>query len=271
MPNRSVVNNMGKLKICALTEIGLVRKKNQDNFYVDGIYKEELNQDNFGYSKQIALKEKTVCAVFDGMGGLSFGEEAAYAAASGFDAYLACIEKEGQKFDGVKALEYLNTKVCELKRKKNVEMGSTATVLYYENETVQVCNIGDSKAFLIRDGEMIQISEDHNEANSLKKIQHSLGIKVERENTNLLTQFLGIEEDEFLIEPALSDLIQLKEKDIILLCSDGLTGMVSEQDMIETVIFKESTLEDKTKELYQKALQAGGRDNITIILLSVER
>ena len=82
-----------------------------------------------------------------------------------------------------------------------------------------------------------------------------------------LTQFLGIEEEEYIIEPHIIEL-KLKSKDLYLLCSDGLTDMCSEEEITE-ILDKKDSLKIKTRQLAEAALNHGGRDNITIILCQI--
>ena len=85
---------------------------------------------------------------------------------------------------------------------------------------------------------------------------------------NGLTQYLGVEEDEFLLEPGVTETIEIEEQDIILLCSDGLTGMVDTEDILQ-VMLEPIALETKVKKLEKIAMDAGGKDNITILLLAL--
>ena len=145
-------------------------------------------------------------------------------------------------------------------------MGSTVTLLKYDHAHVRFYNLGDSKAFLYRKGTLRQVTEDHTEQASYLRLQKKLGIKSVAYQENALTQYLGIESEEFVIEPSVSSEIKMMEKDIFLLCTDGLTDMV-QKEKIAAVLSENTTLEEKGRSLEKLAMDAGGRDNITILLL----
>ena len=134
---------------------------------------------------------------------------------------------------------------------------------------VQISNIGDSRAYLYRDGVLRQISVDHTEQSSMFRMQEQLGITklIDIPNSrNTLTQHLGIQENEFILEPTESEMIRVQKKDIYLLCSDGLTGMLQDTE-ISDVLSMNMDLWNKKRILIEKAMQAGGKDNITVILI----
>lgn len=258
---------MNKLQCVALCSVGKERKNNQDNLYLNGTYKGKNEATFFEQDIQDVAGEY-IYAVTDGMGGLCYGEEAAYAAVSELKRYVAEKRNKNKPTSGRKAIQYMNQAVCILGREKKAPVGSTVTILKYQNRNVCVYNVGDSKAFLLRNGSMNQLSEDHTERESFLRMKEEMGITDFVFSGNGLTQYLGVEEDEFLLEPGVTENIEMEEQDIFLLCSDGLTGMVDTED-IRQVILETTGLEAKAKKLERMAMDAGGKDNITILLLSL--
>ena len=123
--------------------------------------------------------------------------------------------------------------------------------------------------YLIRDGEMTRLTHDHTRTQSM--IDSGL-IKGEEEiaKDHVLTQFLGVFPEEFRLDPYI-DKVRVKSKDIFLLCSDGLTDMVPEEEIRQMLLDSASeSAEEKTKNLISAALGAGGRDNITTIVVMVK-
>ena len=147
-------------------------------------------------------------------------------------------------------------------------MGTTLVCATTTNEKLVVANIGDSRCYYIRKGLINQITHDHSVAEELVRAK-----EIERnsdkyfEYKNQLTRAVGagrkIKADFFELE--------LQENDYILLCTDGLTNMVSEEYISNIVSKHELTLSDKVNLLIDKANDNGGKDNITIVLVQVEK
>ena len=132
-------------------------------------------------------------------------------------------------------------------------MGTTAAILRFTDTQAGMCNVGDSKIYLFSDGNLIQLSYDH------------VGISVGGRKPPL-TQNLGIPETDMIIEPyvALGD---YASGNLFLLCSDGLTDMVTTERIAEVLKNKPKKA---AKILLQEALDNGGRDNVSFILIKVK-
>ena len=147
-------------------------------------------------------------------------------------------------------------------------MGTTLVGVVITENCLAIINIGDSRLYMIRDGEIEQITQDHTVAGEQKK----LGLLTKEEASNhpqkhILTSALGIEVMENLrIDLSLVDILK---KDLYLMCSDGLNDMLSDKEILAIINSDENrSLEKISLSLIQQANLAGGRDNITIILLS---
>ena len=142
-------------------------------------------------------------------------------------------------------------------------MGTTIVAAALSEERFTIAHVGDSRAYLIRDGKIIQLTEDHSLVNELVKSgEISEEMAVNHPRKNILTRSVGMPGT---VEVDVSTYIwQLKDR--LLLCSDGLTNMLSEE-MIETIVNQEGTLSDKVTELINQANEAGGADNITVLLI----
>ena len=151
----------------------------------------------------------------------------------------------------------LNEAVLQAKREQCTDrMGTTMVALYFSGRYVYVCNIGDSRAYRLRDGEFLQISEDH--------VEH----RPERTHRKApLTQHLGIDPEDMLIEPYIAK-GELRKGDMYLLCSDGLTDMLSNLE-ISCLMHDSTSVDECVTQLIQAALEKGGRDNITVIVCRI--
>ncbi len=242
--------------------IGKVRKNNEDNLYFDG---KCLESENIGLKNPVYVEapiRKGLCyAVFDGMGGENFGEIASYAAARKMQQtertlrdYLIPEKKYLNRLS-----MNLNEAVLQAKRAQSTDrMGTTMVAIYFSGKTVYVCNIGDSRAYRLRDGEFLQLSEDHIERRPEKA-----------HNKAPLTQHLGIDPEDMLIEPYIAK-GDLRKGDMYLLCSDGLTDMLSNLE-ISCLMHDSNSVDECVRQLIQAALIKGGRDNITAIVCKIKR
>lgn len=239
---------------------GKVRKNNEDNVFFGGKCLEEVHDSlEKPLSICIPAKSRPCFAVFDGMGGENFGEIASYTAAHR-------MQRAGKTLisDWMPPEKYLNKLTIRLNnavvRRENElqtnRMGTTMVTLYFTAQSVFSCNVGDSRAYRLRDGELLQISVDHLEVNPRRPDRKAP-----------LTQHLGIDPMYMMIEPYVEK-YELKHGDQYLLCSDGLTDMLTDME-ISDIMKRAGNLEECTETLIQTALTHGGRDNITVIVCSV--
>ena len=239
-------------------ERGNIRAKNQDNFLCLGNY---LESENTGLTEILKSltdnKSRPMFAVFDGMGGEKYGETAAYLAAKSFNGFYDNSPKIDMKQFLSQVCSIMNEEICSFAKAKRTEhVGTTAAILAFDKKEVYICNIGDSRVFQYSGKSLTQISRDHvTSAVSDKK--------------PALSQHLGISETEFIIEPYIAK-GEYSNKDRYLVCSDGLTDMVSEKE-IEKMLSEHKTVSDCADALMENALSNGGIDNITIILCELRK
>lgn len=243
-----------KIHYSCLSHIGNVRSMNQDNFICDGHYME-----SDGTTAVLPMcgtktsKKTSVFGIFDGMGGEECGEIASYIAAKNAAAF-----KIGKNtlVDLSQFCYKANNDICDYATLHEVSsMGTTAAMLAFTNKYVALCNIGDSKIFRLSNGILEQISKDHVAISAF-------GVKPP------LSQNLGIPPNELVIDPYLAR-GPYNDGDVYLICSDGLTDMVSDDEITEVLVSK--PIEEAITQLLDKALANGGKDNTTIILCKIER
>jgi len=250
-----------RIHMCCISHTGKVRMKNEDNFLFRGtcLPRNHISmQTPFLWTAD--SRKRPMVAVFDGMGGENAGELASYTAAK-IMAEVGQGTAPYSKENLTDTLRYLNRGVCEISRERRLgQIGTTVTLFAFEESSVWIANLGDSPAFQFRNGRLTRISHAHTNERFLM----SQGIQ----RKPALTQFLGIEEDEFIQEPYI-ERWELASEDIYLLCSDGLTDMVSEEE-IRLVLQRTKDVENALEELLQMALEHGGRDNITILICKAD-
>lgn len=240
--------------------VGKVRKNNEDNFFFD---EKCLEENNNGLKHPVliedTLKNGFCTAVFDGMGGEHYGECASYAAARQMQLTQRSLSDFfiPEKKYLERMTQQLNFAVTEIQQQMRTErIGTTMACLYFSGKYVYVCNVGDSRAYRLRDGEFLQISQDHTDKRPVNDGKKAA-----------LTQYLGLGIDEVEIEPYIAK-GELKSGDIYLLCSDGLSDMLTNFEIFDTML-KSEDAEACVCNLIQSALESGGRDNITVIVCKI--
>lgn len=254
---------------------GHIRPNNEDNIFFDGFYLTGQNRDEAVSYVSQPKDDFSVYAVFDGMGGTDFGEEASYIAAeTAANLYSDFKEEDEISFADEFVIELVkrsNEAICKKAEELGSKlMGSTmALVAVYKNKA-KFYNVGDSRIYLQRNNTIIQMSIDDSFAQRL----HQLGV-ISREEAanhkdrNKLIQYLGVNPASNNIDIHMSDEIELVEGDKILICSDGLSEMVPNKQ-INDVLVKQISVGDKCEELICEALNNGGRDNVSVILIEVQ-
>lgn len=240
--------------------MGKVRKNNEDNFFFDD---KCLEPDNQGLRNVVSfsdtVKNGMMLAVFDGMGGENYGEVASFTAARKMQSVTRTFTDyfvSESKFLN-KLTRQLNDAVVEAKRELLTERcGSTMVALYFSSGYVYACNVGDSRAYRLREGEFLQLTVDHVEKRPASERRKAP-----------LTQHLGIDPEDMQIEPYIAKGKVCKE-DLYLICSDGLTDMLTNVEITDIMLSCEDVTECAEK-LIGAALEKGGRDNITVIVCRI--
>ncbi|MCL1816718.1 MAG: protein phosphatase 2C domain-containing protein [Clostridiales bacterium] len=254
------------LNCFAICAPGLIRSDNQDNLFINGMIRMDT-ADNAVFRCSDSVKHHGIYALADGMGGEKHGELASLIAMQGLNNIKPANGSRGME----KSLMESNALICDLITKNDgVCIGSTFAGLCIDKKNAEIVNIGDSRVYLLRDGELSQLSRDHT---SIKQMIELGAVAAEdarlHAQRHKLTQHLGIFASEMIIEPYIKSLL-IEANDLFLLCSDGLTEML-EDNTIASLLKLPSTIKDKAEALYAAALVKGGIDNITILLVHIER
>lgn len=249
----------------AITNIGKVRENNEDNYFVNGKYRENTDIQKEEY-KDSVIREKHIFAVCDGMGGEAYGEVASLVAVKSL---LKFQNRAVNKYIN-DYIEYANKQVCnEIEKNDGARMGSTVALLYIDGTNAYGYNVGDSRIYLLRDTRLMQLSRDHTQAQSMVDMGLLNPNKMNSHSgKHRLTQHLGIFPEELVVQAFESEVIAVKENDVFILCSDGLTDML-ENEEIELLANEGSSPYDTASKLVDTALERGGKDNTTVIVVEV--
>jgi len=240
-----------------ISQTGRIRDDNEDNFYFDG---KVLPAANDGLKKAVYIegstKEILNLAVFDGMGGEVGGEIAAHTAAEEYKKQVGLLHTQAQQPSKFldKTVDMINTAVYEKGKEIGAErIGTTAAIFYAVLNQVYLCNVGDSRVYRYRKGKLTELTVDDTISNPNIKNQH-------------LTQFIGIDSERYSLTKHIRK-GTINRRDVFLLCSDGLYNMVSEKDMRHILTKNKHDINQCAEELTQKAMDNGGEDNCTVILV----
>ena len=206
-----------------------------------------------------------VFAVADGMGGAQAGEVASRIAAESFgpanrgdsapEAYLRSV--------AVAANRRINDLAAEDESRSG--MGTTFTAALIDGDDVSLAHVGDSRAYLLRDGDLRMLTADHSLVEELLRQGKLTPEQAEdHPQRSIITRALG-PESEVEVDTMT---YRARPGDVYLLCSDGLTTMVKD-DEIASILSRSASLEDAAQQLVEEANMAGGRDNITVVLFRV--
>lgn len=249
----------------AATDIGNVRDKNEDCVFLCGRVSENKNE-SADLLRDNEQREAYLYAVCDGMGGELCGDMASQIAAEMLRDYMEDFDQRAEDY-----FEAVNGRICAEIRKLGGRMGTTFAALRIKDGTARAYNIGDSRVYMQRGGKLLQLSTDDTQA----QLMYKQGL-ISREEVkthpfrNRLTQHIGIFPQEAEIEPHAVVNIVLREGDRFLLCSDGLTDMLSD-DELRRLIMSGDTASAISGSLLRTALENGGRDNISVIAVCVDK
>ena len=235
------------------TNQGMVRTNNEDYlFFSDG---------QIGSLPNLYI-------VADGMGGHNAGEVASYTAVNELIKYIEENEKTVEDTDIldilVEGVKYANEKTYALSREKDSykEMGTTIVAAVIKGSRIYVVNVGDSRLYRFRNGYLAQLTTDHTYVQMLVKNGE---ITEEEAQThpkrNIIMRAVGTD-DTVCCDGTIFNVLP---DDTFLLCSDGLSGMLSDGEMAE-ILSKDLTIEQKVNALIDAANENGGNDNITVII-----
>ena len=229
----------------SLTDVGRQRSANEDALFEAG--------------------GSQLFAVADGMGGARAGEVAAKAAVDAL-AGLAESDSVGER-ELAAAVERANKRIFELSQgdESLAGMGTTMTTLAVGDSDIAIAHVGDSRAYRLRDGELEKLTHDHSLVDELVRAGKITPEEAEvHPQRSIITRALGPEPDvdvERMTYPA-------RAGDVYLICSDGLTTMVPE-DAVAAILRGRSSLEQAATELVRAANEAGGRDNVTVVMFKL--
>jgi protein phosphatase len=231
----------------------------EQTFRTDTGRQRDANEDSY-------FAESPVFAVADGMGGAQAGEVASRLAAESFDTVQRGTESPEAYLKAIAKTANARIHRVSQSDKSRSGMGTTLTAALLEGDEVGLAHVGDSRAYLLRDGELKLLTSDHSLVEELRRQGRLTDEQAEdHPQRSIITRALGPERD---VEVDTMT-YRARPGDVYLLCSDGLTTMVKE-DRIAEILHEYRTLDEAADRLIAEANEAGGRDNITVVAFRVD-
>ncbi len=248
------LENRMEITAFGASDIGKTRSSNQDSIYVN--------------------QEKKLFIVADGMGGHRGGDIASAMTVELFPDFIFKNEALSVQEKLTKAVDYTNETIF-LKSKENEKlkgMGTTIASIYIDANKAYITNVGDSRAYLIHNKELFQLSKDHSLVQEKISAGHYTRLQAAKDPMkNILVKAVGY--DEFVEADVFS--YTISKGDLFLICSDGMHGKVNEKDILFLINEHSKDLsnntaiklESITKSLIDQANKNGGQDNISVVLI----
>jgi serine/threonine protein phosphatase PrpC len=248
-----------KLQSAGRTDVGMKRSHNEDSLKV--------------------YRDENLFIVADGMGGHASGEVASQLSVETLTEFFRATAEDEEitwpyKLDKgrryaenrvVTGIKLSNRRIFESATRdaKLKGMGTTIVVTYFTDEHCYVGHVGDSRVYRYRKGVLVQLTEDHSLLNDYIKMRQLTPEEIEAfPHKNVIVRALGMKETvqvDVMHEPPIAG-------DVYLLCSDGLSGMVTDPEIAE-ILSGDGSLDEKCDQLIDTANAAGGTDNTTVILV----
>ncbi len=258
------------IKLFARTDVGQVREHNEDNFLVADLTKRARGLQEGSRVVSVG-KNGNIVSVCDGMGGAAAGEVASQLAVDIiYEKMTEGVSPEVQVTRNdiarrlVQAVEAAGLRIFEAAKSDRTRrgMGTTVTAAALMDDHLFLAQVGDSRGYILRNGTLVQVTRDQSLVNQLIEAGQLTEEEAETfEHNNIILQALGTAET---VQVDLT-FVELRRGDVLLLCSDGLSGMVRNDEIREVLKSTPDPL-DACKTLTERANLAGGHDNITVIV-----
>ena len=255
-----------RIKFAARSETGNVRKNNEDNLFCNGLIMNESDRDKPFFINGMCEAPCTF-AVFDGMGGHDCGELASLTAAESLCEHAERIN-HGTFEDVNQFASDTNKKLLSIMREQNIHTGTTLALISSGTKSFTVYNLGDSRVYVLKGDTVIKVTDDHTV--TAEKVRAGLITPKQAVNDmyrNVLTRCLGMN-DLFSVSPDFCGVFSFEECRRALICSDGLTDMLTHKE-IAFIIKREESVSEIVNDLVNLALNKGGHDNVTCIVIEV--
>ena len=255
-----------KIYVSYATNVGKVRGENEDNYFVDSVGIRIL--ENESGERTLDGSYPRIFAVCDGMGGEAYGEEASRITADVLrEAARLLGEASAEELDDLihQVVTKANDRIVEMRRERRCGIsGSTLAMVCLREGQAYAYNIGDSKVYCLEDGVLVQVNEDQTVA--ARKVKANIYTEEEARKSSdfsKLTSFVGVDDRGIGIKALTYAPICMTNR-VLVLCSDGLSDMCEKEEIVGVL---SAVSGNKAEALVRRALERGGEDNVTCIVI----
>lgn len=257
------------IRFAARSEVGNIRTNNEDNLYCNGIIMSESDREKPFFINGMA-ESPAIFAVCDGMGGEDCGEVASLTAVQSLQEHSGKIL--GNLLDSDKEVsDYVisaNSKLLDIMEAQGIRTGATLVLSVIGGSSFRIYNLGDSRGFRIEGGRLLRVTEDHTVAEEKMRMGFISASQAEKSpERHILTRYLG-DNDEYGVIPDASREYGFDTHSGGLLCSDGLTDMLTFQE-ISRIMRAAKDPSEAVNMLVDSALEHGGKDNVTCLVFEI--
>ena len=258
-----------KIKFAARSETGNVRTNNEDNLYCNGIIM-TVSESGRPFFLNGSTEAPALFAVFDGMGGEDCGEVASLKAAEALQNHsrriLRSINNADKEINNY--VSAVNSELIGFMRSQDIRTGATLVLSVIGTGSFRIYNLGDSRGFRIENGRLLRVTDDHTVAEEKMRMGLISAAQAEKSpERHILTRYLG-DDDEYGAIPDASKEYSFKTHSGGLLCSDGLTDMLTFPE-ISRIMSAAREPSEAVNMLVDSALKKGGRDNVTCLVFEI--
>lgn len=246
---------------------GNVRQNNEDNFFLNGRFMALQDMDNGATISQQCKEPLQIYAVCDGMGGEEAGEEASCIAV---EKLVELYSSLGHSMDTDLFKKWFietSDDIFQNSQDNKRKSGTTIACCLWSNPKLYLAHVGDSRIYLFRNGELTRMTTDHSEVERMVR----MGLITPEEASqhpkkHIISQYLGLSSADVQLDPCIVELSDVRNNDMLLLCSDGLTDMLDD-NVLQQILAKAESVQQATELLVKYALKAGGHDNVTVLCM----
>lgn len=260
---------MKKITLSAALKSGMgrIRTNNEDAYYFNGKFAEMKEMDQETSLECAGLEDTALFAICDGMGGCENGEVAAYTAVSGMPRLQSALKTTDFSSATTKWVEETGEAISQAAR----DGGCTLALLYIQSGEIHIAHIGNSRIYKFSHGKLLRMTKDH----SKLQVLLDAGLLSEKDagsypQRHVITRALGMNEEENgKCMATIHEPVPAENQDRYLICSDGVTDMLSD-NRIESLLASSQNVRESADAVYQAALEAGGKDNTTVIVIDIQ-
>ena len=258
-----------RIRFAARSEVGNVRTNNEDNLYCNGIFMTVSDRERpFFVSGETA--SPAIFAVCDGMGGEDSGELASFTAVESLQEHSARILRAIADADK-EVCDYVtdtNSRLLGIMRTQGIRMGTTLVMAVVGEDSFTLYNLGDSRGFRTGDGRLLRVTDDHTLAEDKARMGLITYAQADKSRErHILTRYLG-DSDEYGLAPDVNGGFGFEHNTRCLMCSDGLTDMLSFRE-IAAIMKAAMNPAEAVNLLVSSALEHGGKDNVTCVVFEI--